>query len=198
MKQLYLMRHGQTEYNVAKLVQGQCDSPLTEVGERQAATAGGWLREHDVHPDELISSPLGRAMATAHIVADSIGFKGEVESELGIIERAYGSFEAGPHSALPTDVWNPGEELVPYGGEGNIALEARMLKALTAHLEKSEVQTLLAVSHGSACRQFIRAAAPDFDKLPRRLPNCAIMLFDFDPARAKFTFNGIIDPACDK
>lgn len=36
MKKLYLLRHGQTEFNVKKLVQGRCDSPLTDLGRQQA------------------------------------------------------------------------------------------------------------------------------------------------------------------
>ena len=45
------------------------------------------------------------------------------------------------------------------------------------------IETLLAVSHGSASRQFIKAAAPEDFELPTKLPNCAIMIFDFDDAR---------------
>ena len=39
MATLYLMRHGQTEFNVRKLVQGHCDAPLTELGIEQARRA---------------------------------------------------------------------------------------------------------------------------------------------------------------
>ena len=39
MKKLYLLRHGQTEFNVKKLVQGRCDSPLTDLGRQQAGMA---------------------------------------------------------------------------------------------------------------------------------------------------------------
>ena len=42
LKRLYLVRHGQTEFNLAKLVQGRCDSPLTELGRTQALAAGSW------------------------------------------------------------------------------------------------------------------------------------------------------------
>ena len=38
MKKLYLLRHGQTEFNVKKLVQGRCDSPLTDLGRQQAVS----------------------------------------------------------------------------------------------------------------------------------------------------------------
>lgn len=197
MKRLYLLRHGQTEFNVKKLVQGQCDSPLTETGKGQARAAAAWLAAHGVRPDAIVTSPLGRACATAQIVAQGIGFAGEVEPECGIIERAYGVFEGGPHADLPTDVWDPGEQLVPYGGEGNRALETRMVAALRSHMDVSGVETLLAVSHGSACRQFIRSANPAPDQLPGRLPNCAIMVFEYDPKTGIFTYNQVIDPSKD-
>lgn len=179
MKRLYLVRHGQTEFNVAKLVQGRCDSPLTELGRKQAACAATWLAAHDVRPDAVVSSPLKRAMDTAHILADGVGFADEVEPCEGIIERSYGSFEQGPHDALPTDVWDPGEDLVPFGGEGSRALAERMVAALTAEIEAPGVNALLAVSHGSASRQFIVSALPAGAKRPERLPNCAIMIFDY-------------------
>ena len=57
MKRLYLLRHGQTEFNVKKLVQGRCDSPLTDLGRKQAGMAAAWLKAHDVVPDKVVSSP---------------------------------------------------------------------------------------------------------------------------------------------
>ena len=114
MKRLYLLRHGQTEFNVKKLVQGRCDSPLTDLGRQQARAAAAWLKAHSVVPDKVVSSPLGRAMDTASLVAcELLGPDAAAEPCEGIIERCYGSFEEGPHGALPTDVWDPGEDLVP-------------------------------------------------------------------------------------
>ena len=57
MKKLYLLRHGQTEFNVKKLVQGRCDSPLTDLGRKQAGMAAAWLKAHGVVPDKVVSSP---------------------------------------------------------------------------------------------------------------------------------------------
>ena len=195
MKRLYLLRHGQTEFNVKKLVQGRCNSPLTELGVRQVHMAGAWLRGHGVAPDVIVSSPLGRAMQTAEIAASELGFDGEVRPEPGIIERAYGSFEEGPQDAVPSDVWDPGDELVPFGGEGNDALASRMLAALADDVCAPGVGTLLAVSHGSASLQFIRATLPAGADRPRKLPNCAVMVFDFDEAARRFEFRGLHDPA---
>lgn len=203
MKRLYLLRHGQTEFNVKKLVQGRCDSPLTDLGRQQAGAAAAWLKAHNVVPDKVVSSPLGRAMDTAALVAtELLGQNVAVEPCEGIIERCYGTFEEGPHDALPTDVWDPGEDLVPYGGEGSQALQARMVNTLTTLISAEDTKTLLAVSHGSASRQFIKAAAPADFKLPTKLPNCAIMIFDFDeekheeegkPPQCKFTLQQIVD-----
>lgn len=202
MKKLYLLRHGQTEFNVKKLVQGRCDSQLTDLGRKQAGMAAAWLKGHDVVPDKVVSSSLGRAMDTAQLVAtELLGPDAAVEPCEGIIERCYGTFEEGPHDALPTDVWDPGEDLVPFGGEGSRALQERMVATLTNLMSTEDTKTLLAVSHGSASRQFIKAAAPEGFELPTKLPNCAIMIFGFDDAReeddtpqCKFTLQQIVDP----
>ena len=204
MKRLYLLRHGQTEFNVKKLVQGRCDSPLTDLGRKQAGMAAAWLKGHDVVPDKVVSSPLGRAMDTASLVAtELLGPDAAVEPCEGIIERSYGTFEEGLHDALPTDVWDPGEDLVPFGGEGSKALQERMVATLTNLISAEDIETLLAVSHGSASRQFIKAAAPEGFELPAKLPNCAIMIFDFeeeklgeegDAPQSKFILQQIIDP----
>ena len=204
MKRLYLLRHGQTEFNVKKLVQGRCDSPLTDLGRKQAGMAAAWLKDHGAVPDKVVSSPLGRAMDTAQLVAtELLGPDAAVEPCEGIIERSYGTFEEGPHDALPTDVWDPGEELVPFGGEGSHALQERMVATLTNLMGAEGIETLIAVSHGSASRQFIKAAAPEGFELPTKLPNCAIMIFDFDEAKSgeegdapqsKFILQQIIDP----
>lgn len=204
MKRLYLLRHGQTEFNVKKLVQGRCDSPLTDLGRQQAGMAAAWFKDHGVVPDKVVSSPLGRAMDTAQLVAcELLGAGAVVEPCEGIIERSYGTFEEGPHDALPTDVWDPGEDLVPFGGEGSKALQERMVATLTNFISAEGIETLLAVSHGSASRQFIKAAAPEGFELPTKLPNCAIMIFDFDeeklqaegePMQCRFTLQQIVDP----
>ena len=204
MKKLYLLRHGQTEFNVKKLVQGRCDSPLTDLGRKQAGMAAAWLKGHGVVPDKVVSSPLDRAMDTAQLVAtELLGADADVEPCEGIIERCYGTFEEGPHDALPTDVWDPGEDLIPFGGEGSQALQGRMIDTLTNIMDVDGIETLLAVSHGSASRQFIKAAAPEGFELPAKLPNCAIMIFDFDEEKSgeegdtpqsKFTLRQIIDP----
>ena len=156
MKRLYLLRHGQTEFNVKKLVQGRCDSPLTDLGRQQARAAAAWLKAHGVVPDKVVSSPLGRAMDTASLVAtELLGPDAAVEPCEGIIERSYGTFEEGPHDALPTDVWDPGEDLIPFGGEGSHALQERMVATFTNLMSAKDTET-----HRRRRPQHARGALP--------------------------------------
>ncbi len=194
MKRLYLVRHGQTQYNLARLVQGRCDSPLTDKGIEQARAAAAWLCDHGAHPDAVVSSPLGRAMGTARIVAEAVGFTGEVEAEPRIVERSYGSFESGPFSDLPCDVWDPGEALVEHGGEGNASVRRRMEGGLRDLMARSCVKCAVAVSHGSACRQFIAMHPCEGEPVPGKLPNCGIFAFDYDEASGSFELLAIVDP----
>ncbi len=67
---VYLVRHGQTEFNAAGRYQGRLDSPLTALGRTQAARVGALLATLVRPGARLVSSPLGRAMSTAAIIAE--------------------------------------------------------------------------------------------------------------------------------
>lgn len=70
-ERLFLARHGQTEWNREHRLQGQRDSPLTAEGVRQALRIAEHLSGHGV--TTVCSSPLGRALRTAVIIADRLG-----------------------------------------------------------------------------------------------------------------------------
>ena len=63
----YLIRHGESEANAIRVVQGHIDYPLNPRGEAQAAAAGRWLADKGI--TSLTSSPLSRALRTAQILA---------------------------------------------------------------------------------------------------------------------------------
>ena len=69
-KILYLMRHGETEFNVRKKIQGWCDSPLTEIGIQQAKIAGTFFSNNQIEIDHAYSSTSERASDTLEIVTD--------------------------------------------------------------------------------------------------------------------------------
>jgi broad specificity phosphatase PhoE len=83
---VFIVRHGETEWNVQGRRQGQLDSPLTEAGRSSAQRVSVLLSELD--PDALISSPLGRAWSTALIIDAALGLG--VRSEVGLSEIDHG------------------------------------------------------------------------------------------------------------
>lgn len=96
MGKLTLLRHGQTEANAAKLLQGRIDNELDHVGKRQAAAAAAALGP----VDRVISSPLKRAQQTAA----ALGQPAEIDDRW--IELDYGDFDGLPLGDVPTETWN--------------------------------------------------------------------------------------------
>lgn len=199
MGTLYLLRHGQTEFNLQHRVQGRCDSPLTPLGVEQAHHAASWLIEHGVRFSRICTSSLGRAHQTVQTVREDMleaGIPGvpKIECVEGLQERSYGPFESGPAADVPCELWDPGEALVPYGGEGSIQLRQRIVSTMTDIMRAPGADTVLAVSHGSASLQFKlawarRARCPQDVKLG----NCCILVFDFDSATGAFANTAIVN-----
>jgi probable phosphoglycerate mutase len=72
MNEIYLIRHGQTEWNAQGRFQGKLDSPLTDTGVRQAEAIGRRLAGLDLSFDAFVTSPLGRTRQTAAIIAGCV------------------------------------------------------------------------------------------------------------------------------
>jgi probable phosphoglycerate mutase len=96
MELLYVVRHGQTEWNVIDRFQGRLDSPLTPAGMRHAEEHGELLaREAVVH---MIASPLGRTRMTAEIINRRLNVPLEFDERL--VERDCGDWEGMTSSAI--------------------------------------------------------------------------------------------------
>lgn len=201
MSQLYLLRHGQTEFNLKHLVQGRCDAPLTELGITQAHAAARWFIEQRVRFERFCTSPLGRAKATLGLVRDDLAAAGvtglpEIEPVDGLMERSYGPFEGGPAADVPCELWDPGEALVPYGGEGSAALRERMVATLMDIMERADDDAaVLATSHGSATLQF-KKAWEHLARCPQDVPlgNCCILVYTYERERRAFINQAIVNP----
>lgn len=91
MMELYIIRHGQTEWNKLKKLQGHTDIELNESGRALAVQAGHGLRE--VSFTRVISSPLKRAVETARLVLAAAGKTLEIETDPRIEEISFGELE---------------------------------------------------------------------------------------------------------
>ena len=193
MKDLYLMRHGQTFFNQEGLVQGVCDSPLTDLGIEQAKQARAFFEKNGIEFGGIYSSTQERASDTLEIVTgrtDYTRLKGVKEWDFGLFEaqpeRLQPKFRAGAVSF---------EDLyVPYGGEDVAQVGERMLTSLTEVMKKTPAveNPTLVVSHGGAMWAFyLKIAAQALD--PKvRFGNCVICHYHYE--NDQFLLRQVIDP----
>ncbi|NBW96125.1 MAG: histidine phosphatase family protein [Planctomycetia bacterium] len=201
----YLVRHGESVFNVEGRVQGQADAPLSELGRAQAQALVSWTRTlpADVVIEEVWSSPLARARDTAGPIAAALGLPLRVEE--GLRELHAGMFEghlwADLEARFPEEVarWRSGD--VAYaipGGESRADLAARGRTALEVLAQRS-VRHMIVVAHGGVLTAALgslvgrshpalaNAAERPFTKLPA-LANASLTLLDW-PGPALVAFN---------
>ena len=117
MATLYLMRHGQTLFNVLKRKQGWCDSPLTEAGVEQAKRAGAWFVERGISFDHAYSSTSERACDTLELVVPGMPYA----RLKGLKEWNFGTFEGLTEDTNPPLPY--GDFYVPFGGAGDLLVD---------------------------------------------------------------------------
>lgn len=183
MKTIYLMRHGETLFNVMDVNQGQCDSPLTAAGIAQARRAGEWFRAHHVHFDAVYSSTAERACDTAELVA---GLPYTRRKDLK--EIFLGTKEATPNADNPPYPY--GDYFVQFGGEDLDAFTRRIYGAVKAVADEAEGETILIVSHGMAIKRFLMAIAYPQDSA--FIGNCGIVKLEY--ADGRFNVKEIVNP----
>lgn len=147
---IYLVRHGQTEFNRLDRFQGHGDSPLTELGVRQAQAYANLLAEQVRDPAgwRILASPLGRTRGTAEVIAKRLGLP--VETEPRLIEVTLGDWDGRVRSELRSqypDAFSPGGWVTAPGGETYEAMTAR-ISDWFADLPDEPDRRIIAVSHG--------------------------------------------------
>lgn len=154
MADLYLVRHGQTELNVRNILQGWHDSPLTVRGREQALATRAAFEARGISFDHAYSSPLGRARHTAGLI---VGEDLPIKPVDDLREWHLGSLEGASNREMPPRPW--GDYPVAFGGESEGELRARMVAALSRIMARPRHDCVLAVSHGSACQEFLEYVA---------------------------------------
>lgn len=154
MTLLYLVRHGETDWNLQRRIQGSTDIPLNDTGRLQAARTGALLARR--RWDGILSSPLSRAYETAGIIADRTGLP-EPEAFEEIVERSYGDAE-GLTDAELSERFPPGSA-VP-GRESREQVVARVIPALVRLGERHPGKRLIVTTHGGVIRTVLNTVAP--------------------------------------
>lgn len=146
MTLIYLVRHGQTDWNLQHRIQGSTDIPLNDDGRRQAERAGKLLSRRSW--DRLYSSPLSRAFETASIIGSTIGWH-TPDTLDALVERNYGAAEGMTNTEI--DERYPGDTEVP-GREPRAAVAGRVMPALLSLAQKHPGEHILVVTHGAVIR----------------------------------------------
>ncbi|MEG3135326.1 2,3-diphosphoglycerate-dependent phosphoglycerate mutase GpmB [Rouxiella sp. T17] len=183
MLQVYLVRHGETEWNAARRIQGQTDSPLTEKGIFQAQQVAERVRSEGI--THVITSDLGRTKRTAEIIADACGCKVITDPRLrelhmGVLEtRHLDKLTAEEESWRKQMVDGTPEGRIPQG-ETMTELATRMHEALNSCLDLPPGSKPLLVSHGIAlgCLVSTILGLPAYAERRLRLRNCSLSRVD--------------------
>jgi broad specificity phosphatase PhoE len=171
-KTLYLMRHGQTLFNVRRKIQGACDSPLTELGIQQAGIASAYFDDIDL--DHAYSSTAERASDTLEIVTNELM---PYQRLKGLKEMHFGTFEGESEELNPKD---KSTFFVQYGGESGDQVMERMVRTCTEIMEQDDHQNVLAVSHAGACIHFLRAWQDPREVVKNGITNCCVFKYEYD------------------
>jgi len=147
---IYLVRHGQTAWNRARIFRGRRDVPLNEQGRREAEYAAKAL--HDVPFARLYTSPLSRARETAEIIAD--GRNAPVTSDPAFTDLDFGDwteywdFEARAKFKELYRLWEESPHLVRFpGGETLDEARKRSVTRLFEIAERHWRETICLISH---------------------------------------------------
>lgn len=175
---LYLVRHGETDWNRVRRLQGRADIPLNDSGRRQAAATAQRLRGCSL--GGVVSSPLLRASQTGEILSATLGLAAP-KTDSRLVERSYGAKEG----LTPGEVASrfPEGAVVP-GVEPMVSVRDRALAALDAAVLAASVSVsaLVVTTHGAVIRSLVTHLAPGVaDTLDTPIRNGSIHQFTWDP-----------------
>jgi len=155
---IWLVRHGETEWNATRRAQGQADVPLNDLGRLQAQEAAAQL--DGVNLAGVYSSDLSRAVDTAEPIARSQGL--EIVTDPAFREIDQGEWEGllldEIRSRWP-DLWGPARHYVQRpGGESPEQVQKRALEGTARVVERHPREVVAIVSHGGTIRWIVAHA----------------------------------------
>ncbi|MEZ0323249.1 MAG: histidine phosphatase family protein [Hydrogenothermaceae bacterium] len=151
-KYIYLMRHGESEYNAKKIVQGHIDTSLTEIGFKQAKLAGEFLKDKNIK--KIISSDLKRAYQTAKTVSEILGLP--VITDHRIREMHFGTWEGMSYDYIYQNHiedfhnWLSNPVKYPLPKQESVENFEKRLKLFLEDISNHDEDTILVVGHGGS------------------------------------------------
>jgi len=143
---IYVVRHGQTDWNVVKKLQGSTDIKLNEAGVKQAKELADKIK--NIKIDICFCSPMKRTRKTCEIA-----FSGKIIFDNRLIERAYGNYEG--TAAIKSnpwfhDAWNAKKQI--DSAESIPEIEKRVFGILDEIMANYKNKNVLIITHGGVIR----------------------------------------------
>ena len=177
-KIMYMMRHGETLFNKRRKIQGWCDSPLTELGVRQALGARKYFEEAGIEFTHLYSSSLQRCCDTLEYVTG----KEDYIRDKDLREMNFGTYEGESEDLNPPSHIKE-TYFANFGGETRNQVKERLSKACTKIMERDDHNCVLVVSHSGACYHFMRNYVTEEEsnkQLKLGFKNCSIFKYEYE------------------
>lgn len=151
--QFWLIRHGETDWNVEQRLQGWRDIALNQRGKQQAQSIGTFLKAQNIEFDAVLSSDLQRAVQTAQIIFTES--KTPLIQDPQLRERNYGIYEGEPWKKMLQLVDHPAPEInlrdpdlfIP-NGESLIVFHDRIVQTFNRIAKERPNQHLAVIAHG--------------------------------------------------
>ncbi len=157
--EIYLIRHGETTWNFEKKIQGQLDSPLTDIGIQQGHLLGE--RMIKINPDVIYTSNLKRAIDTANLLNENI--KKEIVVLPSLKERNWGIFQGATWERIKNFYpkqykfyKNDSKNYVVPNGESYAQVLKRITDTLDFLVSKKKYRKIVIVTHGGIISPLIR------------------------------------------
>ena len=163
---IFLIRHGQTDWNRAEKIQGHADIPLNETGKEQAQKVAQLLQQKRVSLAALYSSDLQRAQQTAQAISQSFALDIILAADLREenFGKAEGLTKKEYHALYGSFNWLDLPEEI--GAESRSKVITRVMSYLHMIVQKHQGQYVAVVTHGGALRSLLVHLGYSVDELP--------------------------------
>ena len=193
---LYIIRHGQTDWNVQGRIQGRQDIPLNAAGRSQAQMLAKGMEKRPV--TAIYSSPQLRAMETAMALAGNQGV--EVIPLPELVEIGYGDWEGRTASDILTkerklyeEWWQHPATVAPPGGETLNQVDARCKKAWERIKGEIKGDTAVVARGGTLAHFIVHLLEGQPDAAEIVVGNASITTIEYDPVTGQCSLEGLND-----
>jgi 2,3-bisphosphoglycerate-dependent phosphoglycerate mutase len=184
--EFYIFRHGQTDWNKEKRIQGHIDTHLNENGREQAKRIAPLLQDKGI--EAIYSSDLSRAFETANIVAEELKLK--IIKEARLREAQFGEAEGlkveEVVSKFGEDLWKnfhlinqENYDLAFPDGESRGASVDRMKQVVNEIVANEDYKIVALSTHGGVIRNLLHSFNPDHKEV-YKVGNCSVFKVVYD------------------